>query len=260
MPPPACSHAIALFDNRLQQRQLPRYPSIRVAPYWYRALALNQWHADISGDEELRVGHPEPGYTSFSLGISASSRGASWCKLRFLSHLIREMMARDECSGTAPRWVLYLDSDAALISNRSFAKHLRELQVDAGNAHLVLTREDSLPDRGFKTTHRLNTGVMAVRASAWAAHFLEDWYAKSSTTCSDLRAIMPGEQGCLERHLLDMGGAGLPEGTLHRVRILPMLPLNSPWGDAVSHLWSAAWSRRGTPHKHTGSQGRSNPD
>ena len=170
MPPPACSHAIALFDNRLQQKQLPSYSSIRAVPYWYRALALNQWHVDISGDEELHVGHPEHGYTSFSLGISASSRGASWCKLRFLSHLVRQM-THDECSGA--RWLLYLDSDAALISNRSFAKHLRELQVDAGNAHLVLTREDSLPDRGFKTTHRLNTGVMAVRASAWAAHFLE---------------------------------------------------------------------------------------
>ena len=171
--PHVCSHTIALFDNRLQQRQLPRYPSIRVAPYWYRALALNQWHADISGDEELRVGHPEPGYTPFSLGISASSRGASWCKLRFLSHLIREMMARDECSGTAPRWVLYLDSDAALISNRSFAKHLRELQVDAGNAHLVLTREDALPDRGFKTTHRLNTGVMAALVGGFALSNLD---------------------------------------------------------------------------------------
>jgi hypothetical protein len=249
MPPPACSHAIALFDNRLQQKQLPSYSSIRAVPYWYRALALNQWHVDISGDEELHVGHPEHGYTSFSLGISASSRGASWCKLRFLSHLVRQM-THDECSGA--RWLLYLDSDAALISNRSFAKHLRELQVDAGNAHLVLTREDSLPDRGFKTTHRLNTGVMAVRASAWAAHFLEEWYAKSATTCSDLRAIMPGEQGCLERHLLDMEGAGLPEGARHRVRILPMLPLNSPWGDAVRHLWSAAWAQRGAPHKHTG--------
>ena len=31
-----------------------------------------------------------------------------------------------------------------------------------------------------------------------------------------------------------------------------MLPLNSPWGDAVRHLWSAAWAQRGAPHKHTG--------
>ena len=78
---------------------------------------------------------------------------------------------------------------------------------------------------------------------------------------------MPGEQGCLIRllnserhgaakddrqhpHRGGGGGAGLPSDVAARVRVVPMLPFNSPWGSVVRHLWGSHWYLRGPPHRH----------
>ena len=109
----------------------------------------------------------------------------------------------------------------------------------AKSAHLVLSREDEIPEAGF-APQMINTGVMIIKRSAWSSAVfrrLSDAFFNESlcgVEQNQHRKANYLEQGCLvellHRHLRRPEDGFLPPGVEKKVMLAPMHLWNGPWG------------------------------
>ena len=261
---------LLMLDSRF--RSVPAMASpFGAQPYWLKALALNSLYSKYSGCA-LRVMWPAnatahdsgPDVAKASMrelmrgGVGLTARANNWCKVVLLASRVRRALAMASHNEvTKAQWLIYLDSDAFVNQpsgsrNASITQTLARLNASA--AHVALTREDALPAHKFASMITVNTGVIFVRATEWALRFLEAWAASADDggPCASF-GMRTAEQTCLA--FLLQNASLSPDVMRRHLRILPMLPMNSPWGTDVTHVFSASYFLRGPPHKGAGPLG-----